>query len=628
MADGILEGFLGSGEDSGGSADARDAAPPDRRSDQLALSMAIELARINPEVARHTARFMEAQAEVARAQATFSTLGAAHAARELQAQSREGWLRRAGQRARLAMQVFAVLVASTVTLALLSMLYAAATSRSVIVDLFRAPSSLAATGLTGDVIATKVLDALQKLQDDTRSDGGGALETHGAWASDIKLDLPETGVSVGEIDRILHREFGHDTHIDGDVVQTGSGALEMTIRGDGVPAASFAGPDLGALVTQGAEYAYSRSQPGRYASYLISRGRLDDALAFVPGAFSRARNDAPRGYLALEWGTALTQAGRAAEAKAKWHLALSLVPRWSPVWWLAMNNLIEPFHGEEVAWRASRDFLDAWAAAPAAKRPPVRDLANVAESVWDMPLYRDALADDLAASNDAGGTVFGTAEPTIADVARLMHDPEQVERAMAGSDPGAAQTRAEADILQGVAALDRGDPAGAIGPLEHFQAAWLASTDLQLIFSDQPCFLGLAYGLAGRLADADAVFDRTGAWSRCWAYRGDVRAATGDVAGARRAWADGIGLLPDLPLVYLHRGLFEFAQGDLKPAEADLAMASAKAPHFADPLKAWGDLLAREGRWREAVAKYDQALRAAPAWAELHQARDTAARKR
>ena len=244
-----------------------------------------------------------------------------------------------------------------------------------------------------------------------------------------------------------------------------------------------------------------------------------------------------------------------------------------------------------------------------------------------MPLYRDALADDLAASNDVGSTAFGTTGPLVADVARLMHDPVQVERAMAGSDPGAAQTRAEADILQGVAALDRGDPAGAIGPLEHFQAAWLASADLQPAFSDQPCFLGLAYGLTGRLADADAVFERTGVWSRCWAYRGDVLAATGDVAGARRAWADGIGRLPDLPLVYLHRGLFELAHGDLKPAEADLATASAKAPHFADPLKAWGDLLAREGRWREAVAKYDRALRAAPAWTELHQARDAAARK-
>lgn len=50
-----------------------------------------------------------------------------------------------------------------------------------------------------------------------------------------------------------------------------------------------------------------------------------------------------------------------------------------------------------------------------------------------------------------------------------------------------------------------------------------------------------------------------------------------------------------------------------------------QGPHFADPLKAWGDLLAREGRWKNALAKYDEALKYAPAWAELRQARDTAA---
>ena len=48
---------------------------------------------------------------------------------------------------------------------------------------------------------------------------------------------------------------------------------------------------------------------------------------------------------------------------------------------------------------------------------------------------------------------------------------------------------------------------------------------------------------------------------------------------------------------------------------------------LADPLKGWGDALAREGRWSEAVAKYDEALKNAPAWTALRQARATAARR-
>ena len=39
-----------------------------------------------------------------------------------------------------------------------------------------------------------------------------------------------------------------------------------------------------------------------------------------------------------------------------------------------------------------------------------------------------------------------------------------------------------------------------------------------------------------------------------------------------------------------------------------------------------GDLLGREGQWKLALAKYDEALKYAPVWAELLQARDAAAR--
>jgi len=52
--------------------------------------------------------------------------------------------------------------------------------------------------------------------------------------------------------------------------------------------------------------------------------------------------------------------------------------------------------------------------------------------------------------------------------------------------------------------------------------------------------------------------------------------------------------------------------------------ASALGPRFADPLKDLGDALARQGHWREAITKYDAALKAAPAWAEAQQARAAA----
>lgn len=47
--------------------------------------------------------------------------------------------------------------------------------------------------------------------------------------------MPETGVSVGEISRLLKERFGYDVHIDGDLVETPAGGLALTVRGNGVP---------------------------------------------------------------------------------------------------------------------------------------------------------------------------------------------------------------------------------------------------------------------------------------------------------------------------------------------------------------------------------------------------------
>jgi hypothetical protein len=66
--------------------------------------------------------------------------------------------------------------------------------------------------------------------------------------------------------------------------------------------------------------------------------------------------------------------------------------------------------------------------------------------------------------------------------------------------------------------------------------------------------------------------------------------------------------------------------GDLAGAETKLQAANQRGPHWADPLKAWGDVLARQGRRREALAKYDEALKYAPAWTDLRRTRDAASR--
>ena len=74
-----------------------------------------------------------------------------------------------------------------------------------------------------------LLDELTRLQAATR---GNIAKRHlsNAWTGDIKVEVPETGLSLGDLDRMLKVRFGHDLHIDGDLVQTDTGGLALTVR--------------------------------------------------------------------------------------------------------------------------------------------------------------------------------------------------------------------------------------------------------------------------------------------------------------------------------------------------------------------------------------------------------------
>ena len=627
MAEGVLEDLLGGGEEA---PEAASEAAQRASAEAFAATLAADHAKHDPAVARSAKRFLDRQAHLLELQAKELVQQSGHRFSHLIDQSREGRLRRMGQRLRLGMQVLVALVVLLVVLGAVVMVVDAFTSRSVVVEAFKAPPSLAARGVTGEVVASDVLDTLRKLQAATRTTDK-ALVTRGAWASDVKIEVPETGVSIGEIGRLMHERFGHDLHIDGDLVQTGSGGLALTVRGDNIPASTFSGgpEELETLTNKAAEYVYGRSQPVQYGAYLMDTNRSAEAVTFIRAALPLVANDEERARLANGLGNAYSNLLQLPAAADAYRLSRSYAKPRSQAWWKVWGNLVGAEaggRGEEAGWRAAQAMLQAAAAAPRRERPATTYLVNPAQETWDLPLMLQAILDDARENSGTGSqqTIDG---PAIADIYALMHDPDRSARSLATSDPADGATKAEALFDQGYWGLDRGDAAGAVAPLQAFYAAWLADPALQYADNFQACFTGLALGLTGRIMEADAVFTRVGSWSLCHAFKGDVRAHAGDDKGARAAWAEGERLLPDLPAVPLHRGLYEFGRGELKAAEADIAAASAKAPHWADPLKAWGDVLAREGRWKEALAKYDGALNYAPAWEELHQARAIAARR-
>ena len=621
MAEGVLGGLLGEAEETPEALEAAKRASAEAFATTLAAQQAGD-----PKVARAAEHFLRRQTHLLDLQAEELAEQRALRLSHLVSQEHEGKVRRVGQGLRVGMQGFVALVVGLITLGVVVMVYDALTSRQVVVEAFKAPPALAGRGVTGDVVAAGVLDTLRKLQDATRTPDK-ALSASGAWASDVKIEVPETGVSLGEIIRMLHLRFGHDLHIEGDLVQTGGGGLELTVRGDDVPAATFAGSadDLARLTVQAAEYVYGRSQPRQYGSYLVGTGRYADAVAFMEGAFPRVASDAERTRLANTWANAYAAMFQPAQAMAKYRLSMSFAKPRSDEWWKAWGNLVgavSAARGEEAGRREGDAMMKAVGGSDKVRRTY---LANPAQLAWDLPLL---LASELEDAKRHGGLGASTIieGPTIADSYGSMHDEAQAARYMASSDPADPVTKAEALLLAGYLAMDRDDYAAAAPPLEALYKAWQADTNLQYTFNFGPCYTALAIGMTGRVKEAQAILARI-PWSSCYAFQGDVLAHAGDEAGAQKVWAEGQRVTPSQPAVPLHRGLHALALGQLKAAEADIASASAKAPHWADPLKAWGDVLAREGRWKDALGKYDEALKYAPAWPQLLQARAAAASK-
>ena len=468
------------------------------------------------------------------------------------------------------------------------------------------------------MIASGLLDELSHLQDATRS-SAAARNLSSAWASNINLNVPETGVSLGEISRLLRERFGHDVHIDGELIET-SGGLALTVRGNGVPPHSFSGSatELAKLTVEAAEYIYSKSQPARWAVYLTQVERYEETIAFGRTAFASAAPLERPGILNA-WAIAIQDTGGSnREALALYRAAVKL----QPDYWVAHNNVLNSLMilgDEEGAWRAGEDMRAAAGGRPG--RSPEYFYVNWDTLTWNLKAWLDgALAN--AEANAGVGTGASAAGPTIADIHARLHDREAADLALKTTteDPHDPTIAAMTHFVRGRLAAEAGDVTRAAMEMDAYGAAYADPA----VSSNNPgyhCWIALTEEAAGHPDKADALLKTAGTFVDCYRFHGDILDGRGDWAGAQKVYADAVALAPDLPAAYFSWGVALENHGDLAGAEAKLKDANQKSPHWADPLKAWGDALVKRGETKEALAKYDQALKYAPNWKQLQEAR-------
>ncbi len=219
-----------------------------------------------------------------------------HEERELQ--HRHLALRYFGDRLRIGLQLVGLTFSAGVLIALGVFLWQAHEDHSVVVEAFDVPPDLAARGITGKVLAMEMLDKLSAL--DKSSASVRAASTYANNWSSIKVDIPDTGISVGDLNDVLRDWLGHRTHVTGELVRNASG-LSLTARAGSSGATTAGGTDaeIDSLVQKAAEAIFTATQPYRSANLLIRSNPAQAAIDLRDLAQHGSAEDRPWAYVGL-----------------------------------------------------------------------------------------------------------------------------------------------------------------------------------------------------------------------------------------------------------------------------------------------------------------------------------------
>jgi hypothetical protein len=191
----------------------------------------LALCASDPAVARELSGFLNEQRELASRQRLIADkqsklldhrLERVGLEREhIEAQNQHLHLQHIHDKLRLVLDVGLACIGIALALLVVGAIWTATRSNSVVVEAFTVPPSFEAQGLSGAAVAAQFLDRLQDIQRRGALDPTASTRIEDAWRHEIQVEVPETHVSLGDIQRFLRSWLGHDVRISGAVVETG-----------------------------------------------------------------------------------------------------------------------------------------------------------------------------------------------------------------------------------------------------------------------------------------------------------------------------------------------------------------------------------------------------------------------
>ena len=509
----------------------------------------------------------------------------------------------------------------------------ASQAEGTVVDAFSVPPQLAQAGISGEVIATDLTEQIASISDIAQKNSLANSKVVRQEIAEVKVEIPETGVSLGQAWRYLRLWLGHERHLGGTLRLVGDGQIRLTVALDGQRLASVSGAQaaLDKLEQQAAEQVFASVDPVNIVLYLRSTGRDNEAFAAAERRAQTVTDPSDRARaFGLFASMTRSQTGNMPLSLARGQISADANPKMIIGFREMMWAEIFMGHDEQALRLAQRmpTFLE--------KDQPYAQQGQGLRAIQiEGAFERDlALGDFVQAA--AGGGCLRCPLPH-----QLIFRAEALARA---HDAGTSRALTARVLAEPPSPANRVNPRGvyisrlryfhdimaenwpaAVASAHAYEAEVKADATLSpkgeaLVREIQVTPL-LAYALArrGDAAGARAAIEATpNDCYDCIRARGLVASVAGQWNLADGWFARAAALGPSLPSAYADWGQSLLARGQPDAAIAKFKQANEKGPHFADPLEYWGEALMAKNRSHLALAKFAEAEKYAPNWGRLH----------
>jgi tetratricopeptide (TPR) repeat protein len=440
------------------------------------------------------------------------------------------------------------------------------------------------------------------------------------------VEIPDTGISIGELNRYLRRWLGKETHITGEIYHEPTGiAVTARARDAGT---TFTGKesDFDGLLQKAAEAIYAETQPYRYAAFLNQQGRDGEAMTVLKKLAADA-SPAERAWADSLLGNLYTFYGHPREALATLRAGVAADPSNAH----ALDNLAsaeQSLEHLEDAYHHTQQALLLYDKGLVAFDPQrvaiikLQDKADLAGAVGDY-LTAQTMDESVRRLPDRSGSED---QATIDEALQAAqdHDLSRARNLLAGVQSPDVNIRINlwfqsagvayfARDWRTLAQLFDGRTAFRIAPPSY-------QSVLRSLYTRIPnSLLAEAKAEQGDIADARQLIATTPLdCYDCLRMRGLIEAAARNWAGAARWFALATREAPSIPMAFSDWGTMLLEKGDIDGAIAKFATANTKGPRFADPLEGWGEAVMQKNRSDLAIAKFEAANHFAPNWGRLH----------